>query len=278
VPNKSRLRHWAPCDNLHPSERDVAGRPGAHHHDRGLAADRHVDRDERRHDGGHLQPPAHDGGVPAVDPPCARAIERRTGARQHGGRLRNRTPDGPIPQCHAAQVASRRRIPCARQLRVVLAWLGLRARRQVGRLGEQWPVPLVLLPLVGSGIVPTRSMSTGVRYFAEYQPFTPMINTLRGLPYGTSIGNDPAIATAWTTGICALGLFWSIKAFKSRASGAARLTLARSLRERVIDRRRTRQGTRGRPRRRARSARRRFRRRCRRGRRPCWPGSRQRAR
>jgi len=62
-------------------------------------------------------------------------------------------------------------------------------------------------------------MSTGVRYFAEYQPFTPMINTLRGLPYGTSIGNDPAIATAWTTGICALGLFWSIKAFNRERAG-----------------------------------------------------------
>jgi ABC-2 type transport system permease protein len=56
-------------------------------------------------------------------------------------------------------------------------------------------------------------MSTGVRYFAEYQPFTPMINTLRGLLYGTSIGNDAVIALAWRTGIGLIGLLWSIKAF-----------------------------------------------------------------
>jgi ABC-2 type transport system permease protein len=96
-----------------------------------------------------------------------------------------------------------------------LCWLGLAfglAAKSVGS-ASNGPFPLVLLPLVGSGIVPTRSMSTGVRYFAEYQPFTPMINTLRGLLYGTSIGNDAAIALAWATGILVLGLLWSIKAF-----------------------------------------------------------------
>ena len=36
-----------------------------------------------------------------------------------------------------------------------------------------------------TGIVPTSTMPTGLRYFAEYQPFTPMINTLRGLLLGT---------------------------------------------------------------------------------------------
>jgi ABC-2 type transport system permease protein len=42
------------------------------------------------------------------------------------------------------------------------------------------PQPLVFLPFLGSGFVPTDSMPTGLRWFAEYQPFTPMMDTVRG--------------------------------------------------------------------------------------------------
>jgi ABC-2 type transport system permease protein len=102
-----------------------------------------------------------------------------------------------------------------------LSWLGLAfglAAKTVGS-ASNGPFPLILLPLVGSGIVPTQSMPTGVRYFAEYQPFTPMIDALRGLLLGTPIGNSALEALAWCTGIGVLGLFWSIKAFnRERAS------------------------------------------------------------
>lgn len=81
------------------------------------------------------------------------------------------------------------------------------------------PFPLILLPLVGSGIVPTDTMSTGVRYFAEYQPFTPMIETLRGLLLGTGIGNSWIIALAWATGLGVFGLLWSVKAFNRERAG-----------------------------------------------------------
>ena len=43
------------------------------------------------------------------------------------------------------------------------------------------PMPLLLLPFLGSGFVPIDSMPAGVRWFAEYQPFTPFIETMRGL-------------------------------------------------------------------------------------------------
>jgi ABC-2 type transport system permease protein len=75
------------------------------------------------------------------------------------------------------------------------------------------PFPLILLPLVSSGIVLTSTMPVGVRYFAEYQPFTPMIDTLRGLLFGGHIGSSALTGLAWATGIGILGLFWSIKAF-----------------------------------------------------------------
>ena len=48
------------------------------------------------------------------------------------------------------------------------------------------PMPLILLPFLGSGFVPTDSMPTAMRWFAEYQPFTPIMETLRGLLMGTA--------------------------------------------------------------------------------------------
>ena len=99
-----------------------------------------------------------------------------------------------------------------------LAWLGLAfglAAKTVAS-ASNGPFPLILLPLVGSGIVPTSTMPTGLRYFAEYQPFSPMINTLRGLLLGTPIGWSWLIAIAWCAGMGLLGLVWSISVFNRR--------------------------------------------------------------
>ncbi len=71
------------------------------------------------------------------------------------------------------------------------------------------PMPLILLPFLGSGFVPTDSMPTVLRWFAEYQPFTPVIETLRGLLMGTPIGNSAVIAVAWCVGITLVGYLWS---------------------------------------------------------------------
>lgn len=71
------------------------------------------------------------------------------------------------------------------------------------------PMPLILLPFLGSGFVPTDSMPTALRWFAEYQPFTPIMQTIRGLLLGTPIGNDAAIATAWCAGIALLSYLWA---------------------------------------------------------------------
>jgi ABC-type polysaccharide/polyol phosphate export systems, permease component len=75
------------------------------------------------------------------------------------------------------------------------------------------PMPLILLPFLGSGFVPTESMPTGLRWFAEYQPFTPVIETLRGLLLGTPIGNSAILAIAWCTGITLVGYLWAKKLF-----------------------------------------------------------------
>jgi ABC-2 type transport system permease protein len=71
------------------------------------------------------------------------------------------------------------------------------------------PLPLMLLPFLGSGFVPTDSLPTGLRWFAEYQPFTPIMETLRGLLLGTAIGNSGLLAVAWSAGIALVGYLWA---------------------------------------------------------------------
>ena len=71
------------------------------------------------------------------------------------------------------------------------------------------PMFLVLLPFLGSGFVPTDSMPAALRWFAEYQPFTPIIETLRGLLLGTPIGSSAVLAIAWSAGIALLGYLWA---------------------------------------------------------------------
>jgi len=78
-------------------------------------------------------------------------------------------------------------------------------------------VPLVLLPFLSSAIVPADKMGPGVRQFAEYQPFTPIIETLRGLLTGAPSGSKAIIAVAWCIGIALVGYLWSLATFTKRA-------------------------------------------------------------
>ena len=75
------------------------------------------------------------------------------------------------------------------------------------------PMFLILLPFLGSGFVPTHSMPTGLRWFAEYQPFTPATETLRGLLMGTPIGSHAIIAIAWCAGLALFAYLWARKLF-----------------------------------------------------------------
>jgi ABC-2 type transport system permease protein len=79
------------------------------------------------------------------------------------------------------------------------------------------PMPIILLPFLGSGFVPAASMSPGLRQFAEYQPFTPITETLRGLLLGTHIGNQWIIALCWCVGLTVVGYVASRRLFDRRA-------------------------------------------------------------
>ncbi len=71
------------------------------------------------------------------------------------------------------------------------------------------PMPLMILPFLGSGFVQTDSIPPGLRWFAEYQPFTPIMDTLRGLLIGGPIGSNGAIAVGWCVAIAGVGYTWS---------------------------------------------------------------------
>ncbi|GGZ17148.1 transport permease protein [Streptomyces inusitatus] len=74
-------------------------------------------------------------------------------------------------------------------------------------------LPMILLPLLSSAFIPVDSMPGWFQPFAEYQPFTPAIETLRGLLLGSEIGHNGWLAVAWCVGLTVLGYFWSISKF-----------------------------------------------------------------
>jgi ABC-2 type transport system permease protein len=78
-------------------------------------------------------------------------------------------------------------------------------------------VPLILLPFFSSAIVPADKMGPGIRQFAEYQPFTPIIETLRGLLNGAPSTGDAITAVAWCVGIALVGYLWARATFNKRA-------------------------------------------------------------
>ncbi|MGW4177722.1 ABC transporter permease, partial [Streptomyces rubiginosohelvolus] len=74
-------------------------------------------------------------------------------------------------------------------------------------------LPMVLLPMLSSAFIPVETMPGWFRPIAEYQPFTPAIETLRGLLLGTEIGHNGWLAVGWSLGLVVLGYFWATAKF-----------------------------------------------------------------
>jgi ABC-2 type transport system permease protein len=60
----------------------------------------------------------------------------------------------------------------------------------------------------------TEMASLALRWFAEYQPFTPIIETLRGLLMGMAIGNSAIVAIAWCAGVTVVCFRRAHRAYK----------------------------------------------------------------
>ena len=101
---------------------------------------------------------------------------------------------------------------------LALTWLstalGLAAKSV--ETASNTPLFLTILPFLGSGFVPTHSMPTGMRQFAEYQPFTPVTETVRKLLTGGAVGHSAIAAIAWTVGITIAAYLWSIHLYNNR--------------------------------------------------------------
>jgi len=93
--------------------------------------------------------------------------------------------------------------------------MGLSAKAPEG--ASNLPMPIILLPFLSSAFVPATSMSPGLRQFAEYQPFTPITETLRGLLLGTPIGSEWIQAVGWCAALTVLGYVFSRRLFDRRA-------------------------------------------------------------
>jgi ABC-2 type transport system permease protein len=67
----------------------------------------------------------------------------------------------------------------------------------------------LILPLTSSAFVPLASMAVWIRWFAEHQPFTPIIDTLRELLLGTPSAGTAMLAVGWCVFLALAGYVWA---------------------------------------------------------------------
>jgi ABC-2 type transport system permease protein len=94
---------------------------------------------------------------------------------------------------------------------VAVTWMGV-AFGLVGKTpagANSLSLIFFLLAFTSSAFVRPETMSTGVRWFAVYQPCTPVIETVRGLLLGTPIGNSLVLAVAWSVVLSLVGYLWA---------------------------------------------------------------------
>jgi ABC-2 type transport system permease protein len=99
---------------------------------------------------------------------------------------------------------------------VAVSWIsvGLGLAANSVETASNTPMILTLLPFLGSGFVPTDSMPDPVRWFADNQPFTPIMETLRGLLVGTPIGDSGVIAVGWCVVLSLVGFLWATRLYE----------------------------------------------------------------
>lgn len=97
-----------------------------------------------------------------------------------------------------------------------LTWLavipGLKAKTIDG--ASAFAYPLIFLPFISSAFVPTNTMPTLVRIFAENQPVTAIVDAIRSLLSSAPLGSDIWIALAWCVGITVVAYFFAVRAYR----------------------------------------------------------------
>ena len=105
-------------------------------------------------------------------------------------------------------------------LTLALTWLaviaGLSARTVDG--AGAFSYPLILLPFISSAFVLTATMPGPVRAFAENQPVTPIVNTIRSLFADQPVSSDIWVALAWCLGILIVAYALAMAAYRRKSS------------------------------------------------------------
>ena len=103
---------------------------------------------------------------------------------------------------------------------LALTWLavvaGLSAKTVDG--ASAFSYPLIFLPFISSAFVPTETMPPVVAWFAENQPVTPIVNTIRDLFAQQPVGHDIWIALAWCVGILVVAYLLAMSIYRRRIS------------------------------------------------------------
>jgi ABC-2 type transport system permease protein len=101
---------------------------------------------------------------------------------------------------------------------LALTWIavipGLTAKSMEG--ASSFSYPLLFLPFLSSALVRTETMPTVVRVFAENQPVTSIVESIRSLLNSEPVGNDIWIALAWCVGIMVIAYLFAMKAYRRR--------------------------------------------------------------
>lgn len=99
---------------------------------------------------------------------------------------------------------------------LAVTWLSVALGMSAGSVEEasNTPMVLVLLPFLSSGFVPVDSMPSGLAWFAEHQPFTPILESVRALLDGSSPGSDLVIALGWCVLVIGASHVWSLRLFR----------------------------------------------------------------
>jgi len=101
---------------------------------------------------------------------------------------------------------------------LALTWIaviaGLSAKSVDG--AGAFAYPLIFLPFISSAFVPTKSMPSVVRAFAENQPVTSIVEAIRALLSEQPVGNDIWVALAWCVGIMLVAYFFAMRVYKKR--------------------------------------------------------------
>jgi ABC-2 type transport system permease protein len=102
---------------------------------------------------------------------------------------------------------------------LALTWLAVALGMKAKSVETASNTPLIftLLPFLGSGFVPNDSLPGWLRWFAGYQPFTPVIKALRGLLLDTPIGDSGLLAVGWCVLFAIVGYTWSKSLFRKEA-------------------------------------------------------------